>query len=164
MFHILFLTLYMTQCPGILNKQNKFIVRSQAFAKSSTLASSGVKENVFPINMMLLLWTVFILNNNYFILFDYFIIPMMLWVDMLLRFLCCNWTLFCVLAGGTANFIIYLFMLIIMLLWLMLLSLGPDVFKANLFILSFTVHDVIEPWWVSGGHKGPGCYQAVTWV
>ena len=31
--------------------QNKVIVRSVAFTKSSTLASSGVKENVFPNNM-----------------------------------------------------------------------------------------------------------------
>ena len=39
------------------------------FAKSSTLASSGVKENAFPNNMMVLLWEI-ILNNIIIITHD----------------------------------------------------------------------------------------------
>ena len=38
--------------------------------------------------------------------------PMMLWGDYSVNVLWCNWTLFCVLAGGIANFIIYLWLLL----------------------------------------------------
>ena len=37
---------------------------------------------------------------------------MMLWVDDSVEVLWCNWTLFCVLADGIANFIIYLWLLL----------------------------------------------------
>ena len=55
------------------------IVRTLAFAKSSTLASSGVKENVFPTTCNVL--ENFILDDIilfYFYFIIYFVIPMML--------------------------------------------------------------------------------------
>ena len=57
----------------ILNKQNN-ISRAQAFTKSSTLASSCVKENVFPNKIMVWLWKILFLM---IILLS----PMMLQVD-----------------------------------------------------------------------------------
>ena len=63
-------------------EQNKLFVRTLAVAKSSTLASSGVKENVFPTtdgnvveNLILnnIIWFDLISILFYFILF-YFII------------------------------------------------------------------------------------------
>ena len=60
---------------GAYNEKQTFKLKygcfsfTQAFAKSSTLASSGVKENVFPNNVMLLLWKI-ILNNIVIITHD----------------------------------------------------------------------------------------------
>ena len=52
---------------------NRIINRAQALTKLSTLASSGVKENVF-LNMMVLLWKILFLMT-------FLLSPMMLWVD-----------------------------------------------------------------------------------
>ena len=86
----------------------------------------------------------FILNDIILFLFYfiiYLVIPMMLLVNMLLM----SYVVIephCILADGTANFIIYL---TITLLLLMLLSLGQMLLKMILFIV-IVVHDVImEP-------------------
>ena len=81
-----------------------------------------------------ILYNIILFNFNfilfYFVSFYNFIIPMMVWVNALYEVLCCNWP-HCVLADGTANFTVYLFVL----LWLMLLSLG-QVLLSPYYLLS----------------------------
>ena len=71
MFLILFITLYVTN-HQYSHKENKYLLDSQAFTKPSTLASSGVKENLYPINM-LVLWKIVFLIKLFYLEF-YFII------------------------------------------------------------------------------------------
>ena len=72
----------------ILTKQNKFTVKSQAFTKSSKLASSGVKENVFQQHVGIVVER-FILNNNYFI-FILFYYTHDVVGGYAIKVLCCN--------------------------------------------------------------------------
>ena len=52
-----------------IKKEYKITVLTQSFHNSSTLASSGVKENAFPINIIIMLWKI-VLNNIVFITHD----------------------------------------------------------------------------------------------
>ena len=45
----------------ILIGQNKFFYKSQAFTKSSTLASYGERENVYPNNKLEMCWKILFL-------------------------------------------------------------------------------------------------------
>ena len=51
-----------------LNKTN-FCYKSQAFTKSSTLASSGVRENVYPNNKLEMCWKILFLIIYLFVNF-----------------------------------------------------------------------------------------------
>ena len=63
MFLILFiLCMYDTRSVFSMNRIN--LVFTQGFARSSTLASSGVREDVFPTNKLELCWKIFQYNSN----------------------------------------------------------------------------------------------------
>ena len=112
---------------------------------SSTLALSGVKENVFPITCGNVVEN-FIFNDIILFYFIYFIIPMMFWLDMLLRSYV-GIVPYYVLAGGTANFIICFDNYVIAT---DVIVTRPDVFEAHFIYYVIMVHDVIEPYGCQG--------------
>ena len=58
---------------SILNEENKICQKSQAFTKSSTLASSGVRENAYPNNKLELCWKMLFLMKLFICLLNLFI-------------------------------------------------------------------------------------------
>ena len=56
-------------------------ISTQAFARSPTLASSGVRKNVHPTNKLELCWKNFILNK--------FFIPLLKLLFNLMMLICC---------------------------------------------------------------------------
>ena len=120
--------------------------------------------------MKVLLWKIFILNDNFIIFHD-------IVGGYTAEVLWCTWTLFCVLADGIANFIIYLFWLLLYCDWCYcywsrcfeahfilfsyycivtdVIVTASDVLRP-IFYIVIMVHDVIEPFRCQGGHQGPG--------
>ena len=60
MFIILFI-LYMYDTRSVFSMNRINLISTQAFARSSTLASSGVRENVLPNNKLELCWKILFL-------------------------------------------------------------------------------------------------------
>ena len=66
MFLILFI-LYICDTRSVFSVNRINLISTQAFARSPTLASSGVRENVLPTNKLELCWKILFLINYYFI-------------------------------------------------------------------------------------------------
>ena len=116
MFLILFYSVYDTKV-GILNKQNKLLVYHKLLPGHQYWLHQVWRKMFFP--------------KTWWYCWGKFYSVEVLW---------CNLILFCVLAGGIANIIIYLFLIV---LWQMLLSLGQMFWGSLLFVI--IVHDVIKP-------------------
>ena len=86
--------------------------------------------------------------------------PMMVWVGYSVKVLWCNWTLFCVLAGEIANYIIY-FWLLLCCDWCY--CHWARCFEAHMFICYY------GSWFYrtkvgTRGSPGPWCCGTITWV
>ena len=123
----------------ILNKQNNLLIQHKLLPSHQHWLH---QENLF-LDMIVLLWKIVILM---IILLS----PMMCGWITLLRFYDVVEPFFCVLAGGIANFIIYLWSLLYVT---DVIVTEPDVSGSSLSVIM--VHDVIEPSGCQVGHQGP---------
>ena len=85
--HSVYNSVYDTRSGFSLNRINFVVI--PRLLKSSTLASSGVKEIVFPTKMLALLWKILFLIKLFYLFYNilfYFVIPMTLCLGILLRF------------------------------------------------------------------------------
>ena len=67
--HFVLHYIFDTRSVFSLNRTHFFCYKSQAFAKSSTLASSGVRKNVYPNNKLEMSWKILFLIIYLFVNF-----------------------------------------------------------------------------------------------